>query len=308
MADIIVVGSLNMDLVIKADRMPLPGETIPGYDFQTIPGGKGANQAVAAARMGSRVAMAGRVGDDQFGSALVENLGQHGVDASPVRVDSNAATGIALIIVDEMGENSIVVAGGANLCMSPQDIDSLAGVWSQAKLLVLQFEVPMETVSYAMAMAAQHGLGVILNPAPARAVSPQLLSQADYLVPNEIEASMLTGVEVRDLTSAEEAARRLLGFGVQAVVVTLGENGALAVTEKQSFHVPAWQVEPVDTTAAGDAFNGGLATALLQGFTLKDAVRYATCAGTLAATKFGAQTSLPSAEEVQALYERGVPA
>ena len=307
MAEILVVGSLNMDLVIKADRMPLPGETIPGHGFQTIPGGKGANQAVAAARLGGQVAMAGRVGDDDFGIALVENLSLQGVDTSPVQVDGEAATGIALIIVDQRGENSIVVAGGANLRVSPKDVDALAGLWPRAKLLLLQFEVPLETVSYAMAKAAHHGVKVILNPAPARVVSPQLLSQADYLVPNEIEASMLTGVEVRDLASAEEAARKLLGYGVPVVIVTLGEKGALVVTGEQVVHVPAWQVDAVDTTAAGDAFNGGLAAALLQGFDLKEAVRYATCAGTLAATTFGAQTSLPTAGEVQAFYRRGTP-
>ena len=308
MADIIVVGSLNMDLVIRAERMPLPGETIPGHGFQTIPGGKGANQAVAAARLGNRVAMAGRIGDDDFGTALVENLNRQGVDASPIRVDSGAATGIALIIVDDNGENSIVVAGGANLRVSPLDVDALAGLWSQARLLLLQFEVPMETIAHAMASAARHGVEIILNPAPARSVSPQLLAQADFLVPNEIEASMLSGVEVRDLASAEKAARKLQDYGVPVVIVTLGEKGALAVSGEEAFHVPARQVDAVDTTAAGDAFNGGLASALVQGFSLRGAVRYATCAGTLAATRFGAQTSLPSAEEVQAFYRKGDPA
>ena len=307
MPEIIVVGSLHMDLVIKSDRMPLPGETIPGHGFQTIPGGKGANQAVAAARLGRQVAMAGRVGDDDFGRALVENLGLQGVDAGPVQVDGETATGIALIIVDQRGENSIVVAGGASLRVSPQDIDALAWLWPQARFLLLQFEVPLETVAYAMAVAARHGVRVILNPAPARAVSPQILSRADYLVPNEIEASMLTGVKVRDLVSAEEAAQKLVGYGVPVVIVTMGDKGALAVTAEQTFHVPAWQVDAVDTTAAGDAFNGGLAAALVQGFPLKEAVRYATCAGTLATTRFGAQTSLPSAEEVQVFYERGTP-
>jgi ribokinase len=307
MAEIIVVGSLNMDLVITADRMPLPGETIPGRSFQTIPGGKGANQAVAAARLGSPVAMAGRIGDDDFGAALVENLDRQGVDASPIQVDGEAATGIALIIVDERGENSIVVAGGANLRMSPRDVDKLAGLWPQAKLLLLQFEVPMETIAHAMAMAALHGVQVILNPAPARTVSPQFLAQADYLVPNEIEAAMLTGVKVRDLASAEEAARKLQGYGVPVVIITLGEKGALAVSGEEAFHVPAWRVDAVDTTAAGDAFNGGLAAALNQGLALREAVRYATCAGTLAATRFGAQTSLPTAGEVQAFCEKGTP-
>jgi ribokinase len=225
------------------------------------------------------------------------------VETSYVRMDAGAATGIALIIVDQKGENSIVVAGGANLRVSPQDVNSLARLMAKAELLLLQFEVPLETSEKAMEMAAHHGVKIILNPAPARAVSPQLLSQADYVVPNETEASLLTGVEVTDLTSAKEAARKLLGYGVPVVIVTLGEKGALVVSREEEFHVPARQIAAVDTTAAGDAFVGGLAVALGRGFPLKEAVRYATCAGTLAATKFGAQTSLPSAEEVQGFYE-----
>jgi ribokinase len=308
MADIVVVGSLNMDLVIKTERMPQPGETIRGSDFQTIPGGKGANQAVAAARLGSQVAMAGRVGNDGFGPALIANLSEQGVDTSNVLVDADAPTGIALIVVDQSGENSIVVASGANLSVSPQDVDALAGLLPRAKLLLLQFEVPLESVERAATMAARHGVKVILNPAPAQAAPPRLLSQVDYLVPNETEACLLTGVEVKDLASAEEAARKLLGQGIPVVIVTLGEKGALVVTSEQAFHVPARQVEAVDTTAAGDAFIGGLAVALTKGFSLEEAVRYATCAGTLAATKFGAQTSLPSAEEVQAFYKEGFAA
>jgi ribokinase len=307
MADIIVVGSLNMDLVIKTERMPRPGETIPGHSFQTIPGGKGANQAVAAARLGAQVAMLGRVGDDDFGPALTENLASHGVDASHVGIDNEAATGIALIIVDQDGENSIVVAGGANLRLSPPDADALENLLPGAKLLLLQFEVPLQTSERAMAIAAQHGVKVILNPAPARAVTPQLLAQADYVVPNETEASLLTGIEVADLASAERAARRLLGYGVPVVIVTLGEKGALVVTGDQAFHVPARQVEAIDTTAAGDAFIGGLAVALTRDFPLEEAVRYATCSGALAATRFGAQTSLPSAEEVHSFYKGGTP-
>jgi ribokinase len=308
MADIIVVGSLNMDLVIKTERMPRPGETIPGHSFQTIPGGKGANQAVAAARLGAQVAMVGRVGDDDFGPALTENLVGHGVEASHVGIDGEAATGIALIIVDQNGENSIVVAGGANLRVSPRDLDGLDGLLPQAKLLLLQFEVPLETSRRAMEIAARHNLKVILNPAPARAVSPQLLAQADYVVPNETEASLLTGIEVTDLASAEKAARKLLSCGVPVVIVTLGEKGALVVTGDQAFHVPARQIDAVDTTAAGDAFIGGLAVALTQDLPLKEAVRYATYTGTLAATRFGAQTSLPSAREVQSFCERSTPA
>jgi len=305
MPDIVVVGSLNMDLVIGVPRMPLAGETIVGRDLQTIPGGKGANQAAAAAKLGGRVAMVGRVGDDVFGPRLIENLRRQGVDAGAVRVDDQAATGVALIMVDEAGENSIVVSAGANGRVSVEDVASAEGLLRQARLLLLQHEVPLETVAYAIELAARHGVQVILNPAPAHSVSPELLSKVHYVVPNETEARTLTGVEVKDVVTAEAAARKLLDYGAPVVIITLGEQGALLVTEGGASHVPARQVKAVDTTAAGDAFIGGLATALVKGFSLPEAVRYATCAGTLATTVFGAQTSLPSAERVQEFYASG---
>jgi ribokinase len=305
MADIVVVGSLNMDLVVKVARMPRAGETVPGHDLQTIPGGKGANQAAAAARLGGQVTMVGRVGADAFGPTLLENLKGQGVDASHVTMDGSAATGIAMILVDDDGENSIVISAGANGRVNREDIDRAEGLWSRARLLLLQFEVPLETVAYAAEVAARHQVKVILNPAPARQVSPELLARVNYLVPNETEASFLAGVKVRDVASAEAAARQLLANGVPVVIMTMGEKGALLVTDEQAVHVPARQVTAVDTTAAGDAFIGGLAVALVKGFPLEEAVRYATCAGTLAVTRFGAQTSLPSAEQTQALYEHG---
>jgi len=305
MPDIVVVGSLNMDLVIGVPRMPLAGETIVGRDLQTIPGGKGANQAAAAAKLGGRVAMVGRVGDDVFGPRLIENLRRQGVDADAVRIDGGAATGVALIMVDETGENSIVVSAGANGRVSVEDVASAEGLIGGARLLLLQHEVPLETVAHAIEMAARHGVQVILNPAPAHSVSPELLSKVDYVVPNETEARTLTGVEVEDVVTAEVAARKLLDHGVPVVIITLGEQGALLVTEGGASHVPARQVEAVDTTAAGDAFIGGLAAALVKGLPLPEAVRYATCAGTLATTVFGAQTSLPSADRVQEFYAGG---
>jgi ribokinase len=303
MVDIVVVGSLNMDLVVRAPRMPLPGETLPGRDFQMIPGGKGANQAAAAARLGAQVAMVGRVGGDAFGPPLIENLRRQGVDTSHVRIDDEAATGTAMIIVDDSGQNSIVVASGANGRVNEEDVDRLEATLSQARVLLLQFEVPLETVEYAIQMAARHGVTVILNPAPARLAPAELIAKVDHLVPNEFEASTLTGLEVKDVPSAERAARRLLGYGVPVVIITLGERGALLAGEQGMAHVPARSVQAVDTTAAGDAFIGGLAVALVNRFLLGEAVRYASCAGALAVTKFGAQTSLPSADQVQALYE-----
>jgi ribokinase len=307
MVDIVVVGSLNMDLVVRTPRMPLPGETLPGRDFQMIPGGKGANQAAAAARLGARVAMVGRVGGDAFGPPLIENLRRQGVDTGHVQIDKEAATGTAMIIVDDSGQNSIVVAPGANGRVNEEDVDRLEGTLSQARVLLLQFEVPLETVKYAIQMAARHQVKVILNPAPARPAPAELIAKVDYVVPNEFEAGTLTGLETKDFPSAERAARKLLGFGVPVVIITLGEKGALMATDQGMVHVPARKVQAVDTTAAGDAFIGGLAVALVKGFSLDEAVRYASCAGTLAVTKFGAQTSLPSADEVQAFYESKDP-
>jgi ribokinase len=302
MTDIVVVGSLNMDLVVCVARMPQAGETVPGRDFQTIPGGKGANQAAAAARLGGQVAMVGRVGNDAFGLASIENLGCQGVDTSHVALDDQAATGTAMILVDQIGQNSIVVAAGANGCVDRQDVDRLDGLLAQARYLLLQFEVPVETVQYAINKARGYGVQVLLNPAPAQPISPHFLAQVDYLVPNETEASVLSGIEVQDRASAEQAAQKLLADGVPVVIITLGERGALFATKDRVDHVPARRVKALDTTAAGDAFIGGLVVALVKGFSLQEAVRYATCAGTLTVTRFGAQTSLPSAQEVQAFY------
>lgn len=303
MADIVVVGSLNMDLVVKSPRVPQAGETIRGHGFQLIPGGKGANQAAAAAKLGGRVAMVGRVGRDAFGPALMENLTQLGVDTHHVTLDDEAATGVATIIVDDTGENRIIITAGANGRVNHTDIDRAEPLFQQAKILILQFEIPLETVDYAIGKARQYPVKVILNPAPAYPVSPEFLARVHCLVPNETETRTLTGLDVNDLPSAEKAAQKLLGCGVSEVIITLGERGALLATRQGMTHVPAKKVKVVDTTAAGDAFIGGLAVALVKGSSWEEAVRYAACAGTLAVTKLGAQTSLPSAEEVQAFYE-----
>ncbi len=296
MTDILVVGSLNADLVVRALRLPLPGETISGEDLAILPGGKGANQAVAAARQGARVAMLGRVGRDSFGPLLLDNLRQNNVDIVHVQADPSA-TGTAVIVVDASGQNSIVLSPGANARVTPTDVDAfpLQGV----DTLLLQFEIPLETVLHAARLGRQNGLRVILNPAPAHRFPASLLADVDILVPNESELQSLTESPVTDLDSATVAARTLLAGGSRAVIVTLGGNGALLVTEKQSAHFSAFPVQVVDTTAAGDAFIGGLAAALLKGDSLEDAVRYGNACGALATTRFGAQPSLPTRAEVE---------
>jgi ribokinase len=300
MSDILVVGSLNADLVVRAPRFPAPGETISGEDLAIIPGGKGANQAVAAARQGAQVSMLGRVGSDSFGPTLTGNLQQNHVDTTYVLTDKSA-TGTAIIVVAANGQNSIVLSPGANGKVMPTDVDAFP--FQDVDMLLLQFEIPLETVIHAASIARQNGLRVILNPAPARPIPDSLLADVDILVPNESELQLLTGMPVTETASAEAAAKTLLAKGVQTVIVTLGEKGALLVTPEQIQLIPAFKVEVIDTTAAGDAFIGGLAAALLKDKPLEEAVRYGNASGALATTKFGAQPSLPTVEEVENLLK-----
>lgn len=302
MPNIIVVGSLNADLVVRAPRFPQPGETISGEDLKIIPGGKGANQAVAAARQGTQTAMVGRVGNDSFSPELINNLKQNGVDTSHVQVDPDSATGTATIIVDANGQNSIVLSPGGNGQVTSADVEQVS--FGEAQLLLLQLEIPLETVLAAAKRARQNGLRVVLNPAPARALPDELLALADFLVPNESELSLLTGLPVSDIQSAENAAKTLLARGISNVIVTLGANGALLVNQDGTKHIPSYAVNVVDTTAAGDAFIGGFASALLQNKSMEDAVRYGCACGALAATKFGAQPSMPTKEEVKTFLDQ----
>ena len=304
MSQVVVVGSLNMDLVVKAPRIPVPGETIQGENIRTFPGGKGANQAVAAARLGARVTMVGRVGNDAFGPGLIDNLSAAGVGTSHVLITDDTTTGTAIIVVGETGENMIVISPGANVKVSREDVKQSEDLLHQADLLLLQLEVPLETVEYAAYVASLHQTRVILNPAPAQKLPPGLISRVDYLIPNEIEASQLTGVEVRDIQSAEEAALKFFDIGVPVVIITMGKNGALVATKENVTHIPAKKTNAVDTTAAGDAFVGGLVAALARSLPIEEAVQHAIAAGTLAVTKFGAQTSLPTAAELRSFMER----
>lgn len=294
--DVLVVGSLNADLVVRAPRFPGPGETISGENLQVIPGGKGANQAVAAARLGANVSMLGRVGKDNFGDFLLNNLQSNHVNTQFIQRD-DASTGTATIIVDGNGQNSIVLSPGANGKVSAADVEYAS--FSSFSLLLLQLEIPILTVLRAAERAREHGLRVILNPAPAQTLPDKLIALADFLIPNETELNLLTGMEVTDTLSAERAAHTLLGRGAKTVIVTLGSKGALIVDRASSTHVDAFKVDVVDTTAAGDAFIGGFAHALSENESLKDAVRRGCACGALATTKFGAQPSLPTKEEVE---------
>ncbi len=307
MPDVVVLGSLNMDLVVTTDEMPQPGETVRGHHFVTIPGGKGANQAAAAARLGAQVQMIGRVGGDSFGSVLLDNMRAQGVGVSHVIVDKEVASGTAMIIIDARGENSIVVAPGANGRVSMDDVRAAHVLLNRARYLVMQFEIPLPVVRATIGLANQLGVLVILNAAPAYPVDAAFLRGVYTLVVNESEARALTGVTVGDVSTAKRTAQALVDLGMPVVIVTLGAKGALLATRGGLVHVPARRVRVVDTTAAGDAFVGAFTTALLRGFDLPEAVRYATCAGTLATTVLGAQTSLPSAAQVETFYEGAQP-
>jgi ribokinase len=301
---IIVVGSLNMDLIISAPCIPGPGETVIGHGFHTAAGGKGANQAIAAARLGAQVTMVGRVGDDAYGQAQMSNLAADGVDTTFVKLDSEAHTGVALITVDDEGENSIVVSPGANWHTSAADVEATEAAIARADILLLQLETRPEVVARAIELAAKHKVPVALNPAPPRSVPPELLSQVTYLIPNESETAFLSGQFVSDLASAQAAAQKLRGMGVDIVVLTLGGQGAFLIGHGQEEHVPAFPVKVVDTTAAGDAFVAGFGVAVASGRSLLEAVRFAAATGALATTKLGAQPSLPTLEEVNRLLHR----
>lgn len=297
-----VFGSLNMDLVCQAPRLPTPGETIMGTGFQTVPGGKGANQAVAAARLGAITSMVGRVGADSFGHSLVESLKEAGVETSAVRVDPDTPSGMASIVVDQRGNNQIVVVPGANGRVEATDVARLAARFQPGDFLLMQFELPLGAVLAAAQAAQAHSVRVMVDPAPARTDLPDhFYGLVDILTPNQGEASQLVGFAVEDLPSARQAAQILVQRGVEIVVVKLGADGAVVATGETCFHQPALAVDVVDTVAAGDAFNGGLAVALAENLALEPAVKFATAVAAYAVTQPGAQGAMPTRSQVQAL-------
>jgi len=294
---IVVVGSSNTDMIVQTDRLPLPGETVLGGDLTIAPGGKGANQAVAAARLGANVTFIARVGQDMFGREAISNFHREGLDIRYLVQDPQAPSGVALIVVGPGGQNLIAVAPGANRRLTPADVEAAKSAFAQARVVLLQLEIPIETVLAAAQAGRAAGAMVILNPAPAPSYSLplELLSTVDIVTPNETEAATLTGQN-----TPEKAARVLLQWGVRVAIVTLGAEGALVATGPDHMQrIPGFQVEAVDATAAGDAFNGGLAVALARGEPLERAVRYAHAVAALSVTRLGAQPSLPTADEVE---------
>jgi ribokinase len=295
-ARIVVIGSVNSDLVVRGPRIPLPGETVTGGTFLRADGGKGANQAVAAARAGADVTFVARVGEDDLGQVAVAGLAAEGIDVRHVGQDPDLSTGVALIMVDEAGENAISVAPGANASLSVDDVEEARAVIESADVLLTQLETPLPAVERAAAIASAAGVTVILNPAPARPLPDSLMALVDVLTPNEGEAMYLSS---EDRPSA--AASKLRDLGVTTVVVTLGAGGALIATEDRESSVPGFPVVAVDTTSAGDAFSGYLAVSIAEGLDLAGAVRRACAAGALATTVHGARPSLPVREKVDAL-------
>jgi ribokinase len=299
MKNVLVVGSSNTDMVIRVPHIPRPGETILGGAFSMAAGGKGANQAVAAARAGGQVTFVARVGDDLFGRQALEGFGRDGIDARSVLATPGAASGIALITVDERGENSISVASGANALLSVADVEAAGGAFAAADIVLLQLESPLETVEAAIRAAQGRGIPVVLNPAPARALDDGSLRGVSVLTPNEHEAAMLAGIEVESEHDMREAAARIRARGPRTVVITLGERGVYASSEGSEGLVPAFKVESVDTTAAGDVFNGALAVALSEERSLPDALRFAQAAAAISVTRPGAQPSAPTRAEIE---------
>jgi ribokinase len=302
---VLVIGSSNTDLIIKAERIPKPGETILGGEFVRAAGGKGANQAVAAARAGGAVTFIARVGRDENGERALAGLIADGINVKHVISDSKTPSGVALIFVGKNGENSIAVASGANDKLSPADVRRAKRAFRRARAVLLQLETPLKTVEASVALAAAAGVRVVLNPAPARTLPAALLQRIYLLTPNESEAELLTGVTVSNEATAAKAAEKLLARGVQNVIITMGARGAFVAAEGVRQLIPAFNVKAVDATGAGDVFNGALIVALAESRSLMDAAGFASAAAALSVTRFGAQPSAPTRHEIEALLATG---
>jgi len=312
MAHILEVGSLNMDLVVRMPAIPRPGETLLGGIFKTFPGGKGANQAVAAARLGGQVSMIGCVGADPFGEELRGQVGKEGIDTAHIKIDPQVATGVALITVDAQGNNSISVASGANFAFTAEDVKTAWPRLAPVDWVVMPLETPLDTITAAVTLAKRNGAKVILNPAPACELPAGLLTQIDVFVPNEHEAAFYTGITITDMKTARRAAVRLMEMGVGSAILTLGDRGALVIEtaagQQVEMVIPRLDVQVVDTTAAGDAFVGALAVALSEGRPLVEAAQFANAAAALSVTRAGAQPSLPYRQEVEEfIHLRNLP-
>lgn len=297
---IVVVGSINMDLVARMPRLPRPGETVSGEELETIPGGKGANQAVAAARLGAHVTMIGRVGDDSFGESLRSSLNQNSVVTDHVLTTTNCSSGVALIGVEASGANSITVIPAANGRLSVEDVEAHSKVIAAADALIVQLESPVPTVAKSIELAQRHGILTVLDPAPApNTPLPPALLGVDIISPNQTEAEALTGIVVADWNSAEQSARRLQALGAKNVVLKMGELGALVLTSEGTIdRVSAPKAAVVDTTAAGDAFTGAMTVARCEGKSLRDAAEFGCLAGTVACTRKGAQPAMPTRDDL----------
>lgn len=300
---IAVFGSINMNLVARAERLPNPGETLTGHSFQTFPGGKGANQAVACARLGVKTFMVGRVGGDLFGVRLKEELGAAGVNHEQVIVDSSTSSGVALIAVEDSAENMIIVIPGANGQVGNQDLKRLEGVLSQSKILLLQLEIPLKMVLVAARMAKEMGVSVILDPAPAQALPEEIYPMVDIITPNETEAELLVGFPIKTEGDAAQAAKVIHNRGVQNVIIKMGSRGAFALIDAvEAFYEP-FPVTAVDTVAAGDAFNGALDVALSENMSIRSAILWGMAGGALSVTKEGAQPAMPTRKNLLALLK-----
>ena len=298
-SNISVVGSANVDLTIFNDTFPRPGETIFGKKFDLGFGGKGANQAVAARRCGASVGMVAKVGNDLFGPATVKNFESQGIDASHVRIAEGVSSGVAPIFVDSSGQNRIVVIKGANELLSAEDVDAAAPLLNKADTILLQFEIPLPTVYHTIQYAKAHGIRCIVNPAPALPLDFREIAAADYFVPNESEAEAITGIPVHNLEEAKRCANYLLAQGLTKIVITLGERGSLLVTAQGLELIPAFKVDPIDSTGAGDAFIGSFAVFLAEGLTDTEALTRASLYAALSTTQVGTQKSFPSREDFE---------
>ncbi|MDQ6842872.1 MAG: ribokinase [Bacteroidota bacterium] len=300
---ILVIGSANTDMVIKAEHLPQPGETILGGTFFMNPGGKGANQAVAAARLNGSVIFIGKTGNDIFGRQSIELFEEEGINTKYMVSDPKHPSGVALIAVDKHGENCIVVASGANATLVPADLQKAEDEIKNAAIVLMQLEVPVETVEWVAAVAASNNVRVMLNPAPACALPASLMKNISVITPNKTEAEMLSGIKVTNLETAIQAGKIIKEKGVETVIITLGIKGALVIKDTIIEMIPARAVEAVDTTAAGDVFNGALAVSLSEGVDILDAVAFACHAAAISVTKMGAQSSAPYRSEVQIIQE-----